>query len=474
MTSSIKNIRIYEWLIGSVLLICVLFKEYRFTLFITAISVLTYICMIVFAFKDKLLFKYLGTFISTAFLLVGVFVCDALNVWLSEIDTTTYYCGAFNIIALYYWIFFFVLRRIDPYFEKNTKRRLTDVKLGTLSITKNLITCGNIIIFVLGLGLFLSVAAHPFFIYGVTNRFEYAQTYISRWQNLLRVFPPILVPLVLIPVINDKRLRTSGFIKTIIVPYIPYFLFLIWTGNKYGAYVELIVFILAPLIVSGRIKIKTKTILKYGILVLFVILAFLFLYYHLQGLDFSNALYQVYLRVACQGELWWKAVKTVGLYGPNVNEFRNELQFQWEAIITEASEKKYGVYHLMDLMGRPSIVQQYGTIGTRFAASGMELPFYCFGYFALFRPLLVCPIIAWINNMYINAIKEKRVFSAIISARIIMLFTSALSQGDWYAFFSLVPFMFVCMLIVIELWKRFRKNYIKKTILVGNRTSKGK
>ena len=54
--------------------------------------------------------------------------------------------------------------------------------------------------------------------------------------------------------------------------------------------------------------------------------------------------------------------------------------------------------------------------------------------------------------MYLTAIKEKRVFTAIISARITMLLYAALSQGDWYAFFSTVPLMFVCMLILIELW----------------------
>ena len=126
--------------------------------------------------------------------------------------------------------------------------------------------------------------------------------------------------------------------------------------------------------------------------------------------------------------------------------------YQWQAIITEADIKKYGVYHLMSLLGRASIVESYSTIGTRFAASGMELSFYSFGFFGFLRLLFVCPITAWFNNMYINSIKEKRAITAMISARIIMLFRPAFSQGDWYAFFSTVPFIFICMLVFIEVW----------------------
>lgn len=456
MKKANKNVQLYEILVGFILLFCTIFRSYEITLFISAVSVIIYTVVLIFFLRDRLLFKYLWSFIATTFLLVGVFACDFSNVWLSEIDAITYYCGSFNIIALYYWIYYFVLRKIDSYFEKHTKRKLTNVKLGKLSVSNNLVKYGRIIIFIFGMGLFLSVATHPFFIYGVTNRFEYAQTYISRWQNLLRVFPPILAPLLLIPTINSKSLRFTDFLRNVIIPYVPYCLFLVWTGNKYGAYVELLVFILVPFIVSDMVKIKTKLILKYGLLLFAVILAFLFLYYRLQGLNLLDTLHQIYLRVACQGELWWKTIVTVDKYGTNINEFSNEVLFQWQAIITEAEVKKYGVYHLMDLLGRATIVESYGNIGTRFAASGMELPFYCFGFWSLLFPLLVCPITAWINNMYINAIKEKRVFTAIVSARVTMLLTPALSQGDWYAFFSAVPFMFIILFVFIELWNHMR------------------
>lgn len=453
-----KNITILEWALGVILLLCTVFREFKLTLYISAVSVIIYTLIVIFLFKDRLFFKYMWYFIASVFLMVGVFACDAVNIWLSEIEAITYYCGSFNIIALYYWIYYWILRKIDPYFEKHTRRIYTNVKIGEESLSRIVIKYGRIILFVFGLGLFLSVAAHPFFIYGVTNRFEYAQTYISRWQNLLRVFPPMLAPLVLIPFLRDKHLEINGFIKNLIIPYIPYLLFLIWTGNKYGAYIELIVFILVPLIVSDRIKVKSKYVLKYGIMLCLAILAFLFLYYHLQGLSLLEAGYQVYLRVACQGELWWKTIATVDNNGPNISEFANEIMFQGEAIITEASVKKYGVYHLMNLLGRATIVEQYGTIGTRFAASGMELPFYCFGFWALLLPILICPITAWINNMYLNAVKERRVFTAIVSARVIMLLIPALSQGDWYAFFSLVPFLFVLMLFFIELWNHISKS----------------
>lgn len=452
-----KNMQTCEVILGIILLFCTIFRIYNITLHISAISLIVYTIILIFSFKDKLLFKYLWSFIATIFLLIGIFACDFSNIWLAEIDCTTYYCGSFNIIALYFWIYYFILRKIDPYFEKSTKRKMTNIKMGTISLSDNLIKYGKLIVFVVGGGLFLSVAMHPFFLYGVTNRFEYSQTYITRWQNLLRVFPPILAPLVIIPVLNSEKLNFSKILKNIIIPYLPHLLFLIWTGNKYGAYVELLVLILVPFISLNRIKIRICLVFKYGITILVAILAFLFLYYHLQGLNLADTIYEIYLRVACQGELWWKTVMTVQVHGTNINEFSKELLYQLQAIVTEASVKKYGVYHLMNLFGRMSIVEQYGSIGTRYAASGMELFFYCFGFGALLLPLLICPITAWINNMYINAIKEGRVFTAIVAARMIMLLNPALSQGDWYAFFSVVPFIFVCMLVFIEIWNLVKK-----------------
>ena len=452
-----KNLQWSEIFLGIILLFCTFFRMYYITMYISAVSLFVYVLVIMLVFKDKFLIKYLWQFIAAIFLLIGVFCCDCYKVWLAEIDSITYYCGAFDIISLYFWIYFFILRKVDYVLVMKTKRKLTNVKIGQISISRFLLKYGKVIVLLFNLGLFLSVIKHPFFIYSVTNRFEYSLTYISRWQNLLRIFPPILTPLLIIPIINKKIFSFTDIIKEIIIPCLPYLLFLIWTGNKYGAYVELIVFILVPFVALKQIKINSKLIFKYGSIFLVVILVFLFLYYQLQGLTLFQSFYQIYLRVACQGELWWKTVATVNNNGTNINEFGKEIIYQFRAVITEAEVKKYGVYHLMNLLGRMSIVEQYGTIGTRYAASGMELPFYCFGFWALLRPLLICPIEAWINNMYINAIREKRVFTAIISARVILLLRVAISQGDWYAFFSLVPFGFVCMLIFIEIWNHLKR-----------------
>ena len=457
------NLILCEAVLGITLFLCTLFKVYKITLFISVISIIAYTFTIVVVFKDRFFLKYLWPFIASIFLLCGVFACDALNVWVAEINAITFYCGSFNMIALYYWAYYFIIRRMDPYFERHTKRRMTNIKIGNASITRKFIKNGNTIVFVFGLGLFLSVASHPFFIYGVTNRFEYAQGHISRLQNLLRVFPPVLAPLVIIPFIKDnKRNKASDFLKRIILPYVPYLLFLVWTGNKYGAFLELIIFIIVPLMMTGKLKIKIESLLKYGGILFLAIVAFLLLYYRLQGLNLNNALYQIYLRVACQGELWWKSVVTVENHGPDVNEFWKELSYQWQAVISEANIKNYGVYHLMRLLGRESIVQQYLSIGTRYAASGMELPYYCFGYWSFLRLLIICPITAWINNYFINAIREKRVFASIIAARIIMLLRPAFSQGDWYAFFSSVPLLFILGFIVIEVWNHTRKSVLNR------------
>lgn len=455
-----NSIEVLSKITGLILFICMLFRSEQVTCLISAISFIFYILNSIFFEKENLFLKYLHIFLSTLFFLTGVFVCDNSRLWLGEIGETTFYCGAFNILAFYYWLFYSFLKLIDPFFIILTKRSHSEITFGIISLTKFAYRYGPLIVFITGSLLFLTVIQKPIFYGDYVNRLDYALHNVGRFVNNFRVFPALFITLI-IPLFLNSELKVNliNIIKFIVIPYIPYILFLIWTGNKYGAFIELVYLFVIPFFSMQKLNIKIiKKIFKIGLFVCIPLVALLFLYYILNGSTFKSALDQIGIRIACQGELWWKLIASTKYNGFSFDLFMQEFSNIINSIVTEASVKDYGIYHLMKILGSPAVVEYYGTLGTRFTAAGIELPFYCMGYSSfLIIPILYCPFISYITNVYINSVCEKRIIASIASARLLQIALSAMQQGDWYMYFSTIPLCFAFLLIMSQCVSSIKK-----------------
>lgn len=452
-TLGLRSLKILSKIAGLVLFACVLLRNQQITCIISAITFIFYVFNSIVIEKDKLMLKYLHIFLSTLFFLIGVFVCDNGKLWLGEINSTTFYCGAFNILAFYYWIFYSFLGFVDPFFTKLTQKTHLGIGFGNISLTNRIYRYGSLIVFITGLLLFLSVIRNPSFGGNYVNRLDYALNNVGRFVNIFRVFPALFSVLLIPRFLNkEKKVNWINILKLIVIPYIPYILFLIWTGNKYGAFVELVYLFVIPFFSNRKLNMDIiKKIFKIALIVCVPLIVVLFLYYILTGSTFKSAINLIGIRIACQGELWWKLIALTKYNGFNIDLITEELARIGNSILTEASVKNYGIYHLMDILGAPAVVSYYETLGTRFTAAGIELPFYCMGYLSfVIIPLLYCPFIAYITNVYINSVKEKRVVASITSARLLQISLSAMQQGDWYMYFSAIPLCFTILLILSQ------------------------
>ena len=120
---------------GIMLFICALFRHYRVSSYIALIVFILYIVNSIVLEKDRLFYKVSScNFISPLFL-VGTFVCDNMRLWLGEMNETTYYVGAFNLLAVYYWILFSSLGFFEKRFYVLTSRKNAVLKVGSNSIT---------------------------------------------------------------------------------------------------------------------------------------------------------------------------------------------------------------------------------------------------------------------------------------------------------------------------------------------------
>lgn len=452
-----KGIKVLSDFSGIILFVLCIFRGIQITSFLSMIVFIVFIINSVVIEKDRFLLKYIYKTVGILTFILGVFVCDSIPLWLGEIRETTFYSGAFNLIAFYFWLFLTILRLMDYRMSKMIwQKKKCTVRLGSFNLTNFLFRNGRVIIFVFGMCLFASVATHPIFGESFVNRFEYSQQYVSRLLNVVRGYPILLSVLVIAPMVNKDKVTLGEIVKNIIVPYIPYILFLIWTGNKFGAFWELIYYLIIPFLAFTSISRRTiKTIVKYTLIIVIALTALLIGYYILNGMNISLAMYTIGERIACQGELWWKTIAIVDDGSYRIGEMGNEINNIIQSIATEGQSHHYGVYNLMRILGNPAVVTAYESINTRFSASGIELPFYFIRYFSfIVVPLLTCPFLSWFTNEYISAVKDRRFFAAISSAKLLQLTVAAFSQGDFYAFTSTTSILFMMIFIISVLYSR--------------------
>lgn len=439
---------------GIVLILCAIFRQYQPTSYIAAVVIGFYILYSIFIAGDKLFLKYIILLFSNILFLVGTFLCDNTAVWLGEIGNTTSYAGAFNLLALYYWIFYTFLKIIDPFFQRHTQRGMHEIIISGSSFGTLIYQLAPFIIFLCGSILFLSVASHPFFASGLENRFVYASKYVSRYINVFKIVLPMLSIFLVGPIVNhEKKLDLRYLIVNILVPYLPYLLFLLWTGNRFGDFWQLICCLIIPIFTFLDASKKSRLkIFWVGLLLIIILFALMISYYVLQGVSLKDSMENINLRIACQGELWWKLIAKVDNGSMRLDAIGIEFRNIVDSFKTEGASQTYGTYHLMNILGNSSVVESYKYIFTRFTSTGIEYPFYCIRYLSfVIMPLLICPFFALIMNIFVNAVKEKRMIAAMCSARLMLISLSAIGQGDWYLFSTVTSTIVIVMLVISEI-----------------------
>ena len=145
-------------------------------------------------------------------------------------------------------------------------------------------------------------------------------------------------------------------------------------------------------------------------MVMISLILLLLLYYYLAGNDFSTTLEKIGIRVACQGELWWKMIAQNEYHGFDIVRVNNELSAIYKSIIYEAENQNYGVLQVNGVIRSTCCCKLYMSQGTRFTSAGIELPFYCMGYiFFLIIPLVYGVLMAYFINVYVNATKREEI-----------------------------------------------------------------
>ena len=448
----IKYSYFHNLIFGMIFLLLCGVSRFEIAGILSSITMIIYVYCSITIWKEKIFLKYMHVTFTMAFLIAGLLVCEYGNFWLGEIGKTTHYNGSLSVILFYFWLLINVIILSDKHWERASKKGrikfdISD-RIGDNFVVRN----APIFIFLFNMILFLSVVRLPFFLVGAVNRFEYSASYMSKTLNVLKLLPCLFNAILLIPIVQDSRdgkINFKNLFKKLFLPNLPYFLFMIWTGNKFGSYWELLCIVLIPLFSIINLKMINIKKMKRMIFVVFVVFAgLLYLFYFLNGMNLAASSMEILKRIGCQGELWWSTCNSVSKNGTQIQEFGKELSYIADSVATEGASRTYGVYHLMDLFGVKSVVERYHQMGIRYSACGIELPYLSFGVLSLFIMAFIYGNLYSLSlNVYINAVKEKRILGCIAAGRLFQVAQGAILQGDWYAYTTLTSIF--CLLVII-------------------------
>lgn len=210
-------------------------------------------------FYPNFVIRYIMIFFMSLGNLLGVFICEHENIWLSELSVSSEYVGSFPLLCLGWGIFIFTVWILDQKKTlqvENQKFEFVQLKFGHFKFSIQ--TCLVLGLIICSTLLLIHVTPHPAFLEHL-DRFAFQKKYITTlWKHVLSIYYAGL-PLLLSIIIANK-----AYVKSLKVPayisIIEYCVFLFFSGEKFGGFWYVIVISCIVFSIKGQ-NIDVK---KYG------------------------------------------------------------------------------------------------------------------------------------------------------------------------------------------------------------------
>lgn len=399
------------------LVLCCVFSDQSVSGYLACGFLVAFFVAIVYE-KPTFLIKYPFALFAVSGSMAGVCSIEFLpSFYLGELRRYTYFAGALPLLALGWWVYLAVLYlsiSLDKddccykmHFSTKALKWLPYLTFGVLAIC---------------LVLFFSVLPHPSFLYGM-DRFEYSSQYLS---GPLRTISNCMAFLIVIPIFSIREGHKRSGICAVAI----YFLFLFWTGSKFGEFYNVVC--LFFLVYFDTLKTLGVAILrKICLIVVAMLLVAVFFAGFAYGLTSTVSMDQFFsARTAQQGQLWWSIYDSTA-ETTHIDEFvKNELPALTESkAISDCVGSRNGIYLAMYLSAPTSVIDVKLAGGSRYSEAGFACAYYYFGapgvvLFAVFCALL---IVAFTNG-FLNTLRYGEFLGSLIQARFIFNARVALSM----------------------------------------------
>lgn len=428
-------------LVGIALFACTLLPEVRF-LSIVSVAVFVLYLLYLVLHRGELFVKYLAFIFAICANILGCVISEFGQVPLKELMTTSFFVGSLPLLVFSRWLFIAVIILCDDKWSKGIPVLRSEKRVQK----QKWIVTASVIILVASLGLFLQVVLKPSFVLGL-NSFAYSQMYgvSGLWATLANVLSYLIVIPAMAIRQGNKRLGWSSIIC--------YVLFLLWTGNKFGNFLNvtsiLLIVFYDQIMNKGSAFIKKMAVTCLAITVLLV--GFSLVAYSFTSNN--NPVAYLLERTAQQGQLWWR---TYDLYsgGLHVSEFENEV-----AAIVDQKEgaannigSSNGVYGVMYATAPASLIDAKLASGSQYTEAGYAAAFYYFGPIgSCVFSVIMGFFVSLLTNGVLRAIRNGRLIDAAVLARLLVIIQTALSMFVFIGFFDTPSVASYIYLIITQL-----------------------
>ena len=303
--------------------------------------------------------------------------------------------------------------------------------------------------------IFLRVARNPAFLLGY-GRQEYDKLFHVN-SGVFKYLASITPVIVIFPIIDYYNgHKTTGMLGIVL-----YFLYYLWVGHKFGAFfVFITTFIMARY--DSIIKMSQKKLTKYIYVFVAVMLFIVFiagsLFINVYGGNLQDYLFS---RIAGQGELWWKTFEVSK--ETHLDEFHHEVDgiFIDNSVISNMTGANYGMYKIMYLCAKNSLVTSYLKGEVVFAESGYASAYYYFGVaggviFAVFNAF----ILAIARNAISRAFSRGTFVRLVVLIRVYNMIIGSMSTFHFHSFLKPTSILGWIIIIAGALYDRSVKKNI--------------
>lgn len=388
--------------------------------------------------------KYFSSILSCVWTLIDIYVLENAVTYLPNLYEYSYRTGCLYLLILGYVAYICAL----VFFDRRHQEQLLKIQ-----IQKNIDRISKRIFAIITIGLFLLMFValldafrSGYFASGSSSRYSYAQSAgreISFFYNIFRIFLPVVAIYSYVSQNSKYVLSFTGL----------YLVFLILTGNKFGALlmainIAFIAFVFPFSDYGSDLKPIINKALKALLLACVVLLAYSIFQSILEKGSIEQAVDHIFDRVITgQGDVWWGTYAAFGNNSPHFSEIGDELQ-AFTASQFNQDSYHFAIYKLMRLIAPSSVVTSYAEIGARFTASTDASFFYYFGAIGVvLGRIFIAWIMSKVTNGLICACRSLSVVGVLCFGVLYNYALRAGSMSELYLF--LTPLALICYLAIL-------------------------
>lgn len=436
---------------GMILLICLPISK-----FVNAdLMILTTwfsLCFYLFLADLGFFLKYIIYFYEYITNILGVFIIENKDIYLYELGVDSYRIGSLWLITFIHWLFFFVCYICDShvenrlsYFHSNIEFKINKVKINKIILYSICALFGLLLTYMMLKTIGNSASDLQ------VDRFTYRNEFMTGHWGIIHDNIYILLPAIVMIIIQGHK--KTGFVLIAL-----YFLYMVRTGNKFGAFITTFTLFLPWVITRYKLqKINIKNLRKVIFLGLIIIAFVTFtLYYFMSrtyGTDRSVFLDYIYNRLSQQGQMWWALFGKEFGKGIHLDELGKSIGSLFSLNKNVLENYDYGIYKIMKLVMPSTLFRAKVESYSRYAFS-TEATFY---YYFKTPGLIVFTIIlaiqsTFIVNWYWKRVNGSNVLYALVAGMFYVINVSVITQSDFNVMFSkrnlVILFVYLCILLV--------------------------